>query len=114
MQGPWCSLAPGRGNNHINHKRTRLNASVNILCHSGTNMAGAFMRALSASAMLFGVVLSAPIAQAEPLPAGKPAGVREAVFGTTGMILLVSAGVAVIVVTAGIAWGGGSKSSSGT
>jgi hypothetical protein len=63
--------------------------------------------------MLFGMVLLVPGALAQPLPAGKPAGTREAAVGTTGMILLVSAGLIIVIAAAGIAMGN-AQSSSGT
>jgi hypothetical protein len=69
------------------------------------------MRALSAT--LFGMILLAPGALAQPLSAGKPAGVREAALGNAGTYLLVAAGVIVVVGTLGIALGN-AQSSSGT
>jgi hypothetical protein len=67
------------------------------------------MRALSA--MLFGFVLLAPRAHAEPLPAGKPAGVRQASLGSNGPYLVTAAGISILVIGLGMA---ASKSSTGT
>ena len=77
----------------------------------GFRGAGAFMRKLLA--ILLGTIFLAPSAQAQLLPGGKPAGVQQAALGTTGMILLVSAGLIVVIAAAGITMGG-SQSSNGT
>lgn len=61
--------------------------------------------------MLVGMALLAPEAQAQLLPAGKPAGVQQAAVGTTGSILLVAVGVSVVVGVLGVAMGGGISSS---
>lgn len=56
-------------------------------------------------AVILGTALLVSAAQADPLPAGKPAGLQQAALGGTGMVIAVTLGTLLVVGGLGTAWG---------